>query len=662
MQTINVRLPDGTIEPRNFPDEMSKEEIGSILKMKYGVKKEEPKMGWEGVGEDIKSSISGLPSALGHFLSSLPEQAAQSAKQIVTNPLRATENVGAGLLEGLKGAVNIPSNIAEYLKSKQIGETGLGRSARDLLEQQYRIGDTGLQQKILGEPQEGDVLLQGLGSYAPYAGIGGVAKGLPGVLKRAGGAATYAVGQNQDPLQTALMAMAGEGIARTPELVSRGVGKSLSPLSRLSANELSEAQRVSSGTETNLGRVLENPYLSKTFENVVSEAPFSGGYESMQRTADVLKDRGENFLKEFKGTQEVSDVGGKLQKALVAAEKETRATKNELFGKLNAESDKLGVKTNRENFRTIARQKLDEIAADPDLAAHTDPAVKKLLNDTASGKKSAEYSLKNTDLLRGKLGEKASDAFTSGNSELGSIYGELKKAVDEDINTAIDRSGNKNLTKLRDDAMDFYRKEWVPFEEPEIVKFTRKGGDPDTLVSSFMKNTRLGERGRLLEKLTEKLKPEERDSLSYAYFSNALTKEGVNPLQFRNLFENLGEKRSRALLGDKMTKELQDYSKIVSMNVKPLTLMFNPETGAKLSQIPGWSTLGGLVGSGHLKSALGLVGGGNIARRALTNESVRNALIQKLIESRTRQTGKTNLSPFVQSLSASINKNEQVDK
>jgi hypothetical protein len=44
-----------------------------------------------------------------------------------------------------------------------------------------------------------------------------------------------------------------------------------------------------------------------------------------------------------------------------------------------------------------------------------------------------------------------------------------------------------------------------------------------------------------------------------------------------------------------------DYTKLIEKNIKPLTLEFNPETGAKLSQIPGWSAIASALATGNIK-------------------------------------------------------------
>src|SRR5882672_659017 len=179
-------------------DDMSDQQVADKLyqhysdmpRDKFDEKLGLPLKGLKGFAQDIKSGISNVPAALVSALSNLPGQAYKSGKQVLTHPVRAAENVGAGALEGLKGAVNIPSNIATYLGSKDIGRG----SIEDFIKQ-LNIGDTGLQKQVLGAPQSGDELLQGIGSFAPFGVVGAVGKGIAGLARRAAANAAYAAGQ-----------------------------------------------------------------------------------------------------------------------------------------------------------------------------------------------------------------------------------------------------------------------------------------------------------------------------------------------------------------------------------------------------------------------------------------------------------------------------------
>ena len=657
MATINVRLQDGTMQPMSYPDDWSDDQVkAAIYKNFPPAQEEQPKQGWHAVAEDIGSGIRDVPAALGHFLAALPGQAYSSGKQVVTDPLRAILNIGGGVRKGLEGAINTPSNIAQYLSSR-----GIGQGAIEDLVSKMRIPESDLEQRLLGAPQEGDVLLQGLGSFAPYARIGGAARGLSGLAKRAAAAGAYGAGQDQNPITAALMGMAGEGLTRGAQRALRP--GNLLPSTQLTPEQLADALRVAQGTETSLGNVIENPGLKKHFENKIAPIPLSGANDAMQRTANVINQRGEDILSQLKGNMDTSDIGLTLRDALKSAERETRQQKNELFKKLNDAAEDAGINTDRSNMRQVAKEELGKINEDPDLATLTDSATKKLLQDLASQKDTNEFSLKNTDFLRGKLGKKAHDAYMAGNSELGDILGSLRDAAVNDIDSSITKTNNPHLNELRDNAMDFYRKEWVPFEDKDIIKFTRKNEDPDLLIQAFIKNSRLSDRSRLLEKLAGKLNPEEKNLMAHSYLSNQSMKEGnFSPLALRDAFKRLGDRQKEALFGkdSEILNKLRDFSELAGMNTEPLTVMFNPKTGARQAgaALPWGSSALGVLASLYSHSlpvgaaiAMAPILYGKPAAKLLTSPGIRERIINRLIKAKqAEQQVPKNLAPYINAL------------
>lgn len=658
-----VKLPNGKIG--NFPDDMSNEEIEAVLQKQFPPQEETSN---KDIFSDVIGSIAQAPVNILKGVASLPSEISESAGQISEEPVRAIGNVGAGLLEGLKGGANIPSNIASYLKSRNIGRGNIEDFIAAL-----HIPDTGLEKKIFGENQPGDELLRSIGSFAPYARLGGLAQGLKGAAKRATASGAYAAGQEQDPLTAALMGLAVEGTTRGAQRALRP-GKLL-PSSPLTSEELKEALDITKGTETGLGNVIENPFLQRQFENVFPNLPLSGANQAMGRTANTITSRGENLLDKLKGESDTSDIGTSLRNALKSSESETRKIKTEKFNALNEAAEKSGIRTNRSNIRDSATEALRKIEEDPDLALFTDNSTKNMLENLSSGKikgkkgekEKGDFSLKQTDLLRGELGDLAHDAYSSNNTKLSNIFGSLKKAAEKDINGAIDNADMPHLNELRNEAMNFYKKEYAPFEEPEVMKFTKKGGDPDLLISTFLKRSPTTDRGKLLEKLSTKLTDRDRKLVAYSYFSRALEDGKLNPLKFKTLYKNLGENQKKVLLGgDEGAKQFGDYSKLVQKNTEPLNLMFNPKTGQRNLSDYLLSILGGSTGALATGNILGgLVGGlapGIAARgltKALTKESIREKLINKMIQERERGSRiPTNIAPFIQQLTE-ISGNQQ---
>lgn len=640
----------------DIPKNKFYEKIGLSLRDENKVTKETK--GAKGILNDVYESIRNIPSDISSMAHELPGQIKESAVQLGSHPIRAFENVGAGLLEGLKGAVNIPANVASYLSEKNIG-----RGALEDFIKKLKIGETGLEEAVLGEEQPGDVLLRGLGSFAPYAKLGGITKGLGGAAKRAGVASAYATGQNENPLEAALLGALGEGATRGAQKVFNK--NTYLPNTPLSEEQLQNALNVTKGTKTDIGNVIENPFLKRQFENVLPEIPFSGANKKMQATASGIENKANELLNSLKGDYEGANLGQSIQEALKQSEKEVREIKNKKFNELNQAAENEGVSTSRNSLVNEAKNKLDEINSDKHLSLLSDKNTIKLLQDIINEKKDKNFSLKNTDILRGKLGDKAHDAYISGNTEMSNIFKSLRDAASKDINDAIDNSGRQNLKDLRDTAFNYYKKEYVPFEDSDIMKFTRKGADTDTLVSSFIKNSRTSDRANLLSKLTQKLPKEDRDLLAYAYFSRAIKDNELNPQSLKTLYKSLGTKQKEALLSKEMINKFSALSDLSQKNSEALNIMFNPKTGQRNSStllgagLPALGTGIGALATGSVPFTL--LGGAIptlLARpltNLLTNERAREAIVNSILKQKSKNPPR-NLAPFVQSIIESSNR------
>lgn len=680
-----VELPNG--QELEFPDNTSPDVMREAIakhfpeySQMYATRKKPT--GLNAVAQDIGNSVSGLPGAAYEFITELPGMAWESAKQVGTNPVRSVGNLGAGFLEGLKGLANIPSNIAGYLESRDIGRGPVEEFIKG-----GHIGDTGLEQKVFGEEQPGDALLRGLTSFISGGGAVGMAqKGLKGLGTRLAGTSAYATGQNQDPLQASLLGFLGEGATKGAQKISRS--SPFTPSSPLSNTELREALELTKGTQTGLGDVLENPFLKRTLENRLTDIPFSGAPQAMQRTAQEITNRGQQIMEKLGASADSANVGQSLQDALIRADQEVRSTKSKKFGMLNKEAEKEGVTTDRANLRRVARDMQQDIYADKDLAHVTDPKLKSQLDNLAEGKtieeirakhagervqQADEFSLKKTDFLRSELGDRAAEAFDKGNTGLGLFYKRLREAAEKDINQSIEKSGSPKLKGLRDEAFDYYQNHFLEFEDPNIRKFTFGKGDSDLLVSHFLRKSTQNDRSNLLEKLTSKLTPEQRDLVAHRYFSEAMQEGELNPMKFKTLYKKLGTRQKETLFTPEQLKELSNYTKLVQKNTEPLSIMFNPKTGARNTGALPWLTsasgLGAALMTGEPLTGLAVAGAPIVAGRPLTkyltDEARRTKVVENIIKSRQKQImPQQNFGPYInaliQSQRQSGNKNQEL--
>ncbi|HTF30812.1 MAG TPA: hypothetical protein VK625_18285 [Flavitalea sp.] len=650
----------------SFPDGMSQDEMRNAIYKnfpeytpKYNEqqnKENTDNTGFKGILSDIGESLTNAPGAAFDALKELPEEAYESGKQILTHPVRALENVGAGLGEAAKGAFNLPLNLASYLGKKEIPYfKQIAPIAENL-----KIGDTGLQEAVIGKEKKGDKLLQALSSFSPYAKLGGIGKGASAVGRRAALAGAYGAGQNQDPLTAALVGLAGEGLTKGMQDLGK-IKKVIRPSSPLSAQQLEDALISTRGTETGLGRVIDNPSLNRVYENILPNVIGSGAETTMQRTADSLINKGDTLLKDLAGGNVSTNYGVELQQALKEAANVAAKNKRERFEKVNKIAESNNVTTNRGNLRERASSLLDRIESDPDLASFRSPADINLLENISKPPKDKDtFSLKDSDYLRAEIGERRYDAFINGDTPKANLYRELQEAVEKDIDNAIESSSNPKLKEARKNAMEYYKSEYAPFESDEIVKFTRKGGDPDLMLSHFIRGGK-NDRATLLKKLSERLaiKPgQDKHLLASAYLSRAIDETGtVNPLKLRDLYKKLGKNQRKALFTDSKTHQsVKQFSDLVGKNAEAFKLMLNPKTGARNTEllskigqmVTGWAA-GGIPGVIASTAASGI--GGRLATHLLTSPKIREKLVKKMIEQKNKPpTQSKNIAPLIQAL------------
>jgi hypothetical protein len=119
------------------------------------------------VPADFISNLMGLGVAVGNKARQIPGEIGESAMQFYEHPLtappRAARSVLSGLLEGGKQLWNLPLELNTYLASKNVP---VFKQTSPIAEK-LKIGDTGLQQAVMGDAQPGDQLWQDIGSIAP---------------------------------------------------------------------------------------------------------------------------------------------------------------------------------------------------------------------------------------------------------------------------------------------------------------------------------------------------------------------------------------------------------------------------------------------------------------------------------------------------------------
>lgn len=632
----------------HVPKDVFYERIGYVPQQPEG----ERSTGLAGVGSDVLSGIEALPSAFYEMLKALPSEASGAANQLYKNPKRFAQNVGAGLGQMGQGILNTPGNVRDYLADKELisDETPSLRLPEKLgalrFPREFNYGEA------LGREGEepGDALISGLVESLPYmmggelglAGKSGTRK----LAQRSAAQGALGVSENENPITTALMTPAFEGLMGIPKAI--GKIEDLAPTKmyrgELSPEELQKNLEATTGTETSLGEVIGSPRLQRFLANILTKVPFSGANEALQRGAKQATTQSENALKGMLGDVKPEQVTPRLQQSLQDASKKVTQEKIQKYNKANELADKEGVVIGRNNIAKAAQEILDEINQSPELKRSMSSQFLSDIQD-ATNLENAN-NLKRSDIFRGKIEEKAKEAYMNQNDFEGTRYSQLKNALDEDINSEVNAKGSPELKKLHGEARKYYEDYYAPFQDKDIVRFTRKGGDPDLLVNHFLKITNVADRPRLLKKFLEKISPDNRKLVQYAYYSRALKEGAIDPLKMKALHKNLGEEQKQVLFNDKKAEKAMDnVARLVGKNAKGLKSMLNLETGQQaldvgvpLGLYGSGAALGGTLG-GFPGMALGGLAGfalpGLISKpivKRLTEPAYREKFVNKMLE------------------------------
>lgn len=560
-----------------------------------------------------------------------PEQYAIKDEENRSFLSKLPANILTGLAEMGHGLINAPHNIAN-LVSPEI-------ASHIPKQQEYDYAS------MLGLPQNptmADKIVRGVAQYAPTALIpAGEASLIPRVGAQAIKQGAFGATQNENPIKGAEEgAIAGAG----GELLSSGIEGLLNALrpsrmlrGNLTKEELQKNLESTEGTNTSLGRALESPTLNRVYENILPHVIGSGAEDVMQKTAGQIGEKGTTLLEKIRGDINPGDTGVQLQSAMKQAASAAREEKNKGFEKLNKFADESGLKVGRENLQNTASNVIKDIELSPELKAEFG---KDLFNDLERYAANPEgNTLKLTNIFRGKLGDKANELYQAGKMHEYGIVNSLKEALSKDIDESFERSENPALKSAYEKNQQDYIEKFAPFEDKDIVKFTRQGGDPDLILPHFLRGGK-NDRATILSKLTnlpQQDKTSMSNMLSYAHLSKAIDENGkVDPMKLSTLYRNLGEKQKEALIPSESTRsELDKFTNLVGKNKESFDLMRNPKTGArntdliiKLAQIATGTTLG-------LPGLAALAGGGlagKVVTKALTSEKTRTNLIKKMIE------------------------------
>lgn len=633
---------------------------------KYALPKKSPA---KQIGGDIWEGLKNIYPAIGETIKNIPEQLGELGQFVKRrqdyriNPAPAiAANLFAGLAKGGEGALNIPSNIANYLASRDAISPEAAQTVPRKKEYDYA--------SLLGiEKEPGSEFLQGVGSALPYIAVGeaGALSTIPRMGARSLGQGLFATSQNQNPITAAGMIPGIEiplrvGGAITKPLVPNAITPSgyvaKNYRGPLTLEEIRENQRAAGDTQTPLGDVLSSPRLKQRFENQLIPATGSIGDEMLGAIERQVAQRGEQAVRGLGGANP-ADANQFIAEMLKAEKKKSKGIKNELYNKVAelAKAENLEIRT--PSFSQLAREQVEAIA-DSDLlkknpkfraAYHKMIGFKDTSKDVVSpilnkqGKPMVsrtlfpEYSdvkIVATELSR--EGERLSKSLAPADQRIGAIYKRLAEAARNDIKEGIKNQGSPAIQEAFAKAEDFYKRDYMRFRDAEVHDILGKGKSTQKIIRDIVKPSALNDQFELIKKVQDILPQSEQNALMKGFLESARSKKGrLRPQALNKKINALGNRQFQSLVGRQMNRqELLDFQNLAHMNSEALNRMVNPKTGARSSEkrhlLPKIVTVSTLGASKIIEPAIA-----NAMIKALTSPKFRNKVIDKIEKAEKRK-------------------------
>lgn len=508
-------------------------------------------------------------------------------------------------------------------------------------------------------------------AIAPSAAMGGIYSGL-----------NYVPEGESRTGNTAMGLLAGGLLGPAVGAASRGsdVWKQLHPFNvaarntSISTEDLLKNAEAARGTNTPLGRIINSQFLNSLQENILTKLPFSGAAKNENLVGEQLESLGERLYSDLsKGRSELGKTADEaVLNELRGAYRGVSDEKKRLYGLLNEEAGNLGLRESGANVSRISKEILDEASSSPRLSSQLPGDVRRELEVFSSP---SSATLREADLFRGHLGEKAKKYGREGEDYLKGIYSALRSGTESDIEEAINASGSTKLKGLRDDAVKYYRENVAPFKQREFSKYLNDPNvNPDKLIRKFFKPGPLDEAemaSRLLNNLQRSPSfPAATAAIREGYYAPALNSEGrVSPSSLATMFRKTGPNTQQQLLrgaenSPELMNRMANYERLVGLNPRALMAGYNPKTGYALADIiPYASTVGGSAVGHSMGGPLGALLGGVVGSGAwgprqisnfLTSPEFREDMVKRILESRKPQSGRDDL--MAQALSSYFSK------
>lgn len=316
------------------------------------------------------------------------------------------------------------------------------------------------------------------------------------------------------------------------------------------------------------------------------------------------------------------DAGKILQASLEVNAWRQSAIATRLYNRVDDEVVKAGnnivlpTKTN-----TALTDAIDKQAA----SLAPDDVLMRELTDIAARVDNSDISksFANMRLLRSQLGDLA-DKYGSpvnGNKAAAKVFGDIRKAVDDDIANFAASSGNSAIQRTYKQADKFY-KGMMDGKDNAIIK-SASSNTPDEIYGKFVRAGKGDGAENFYRSLDAKGQATLRTQMAEEAMGKAWNEvtESFSPAKFAREFERLAEPHERIFKGEDK-KQMDGFVKLMRHVERAGRFKENPPTGVRLTDV---AIIGGAVTS--LPLTLKVAGAAAITKTLFTTKAGKNLLL-----------------------------------
>jgi len=482
----------------------------------------------------------------------------------------------------------------------------------------------------------GGKLIQGGIAYAPYALGGEFAAGgkaaalLPRLMGAAGASSTYAAAQPGATVKSVAEAaplgpvqeLMGMGASKLVRGAAAPVNTAMRYLSKEAGMLPSQVSQVlgqlPAAFKTNLGDLIKHQGLAKFFTSKLGAVPLSGVREVLQEGRDAITGLGNNIVSHLQSNVSPSEVDSNIQSLVRTKGAENIKNSNAEYNALWPQAQKSGVQV----IPTATQKVAQDLSADEKqkLISITSPKVLKqikalsdvdLLGTPAEPSQTAMFQGRSVPIVGtakegtppkvadfktahkalSDLGQTRADLYSAGNIADARLIKPLHDALRMDLETAVNKTGDKDLISKYETAGANYAKNVVPFQDKSLAPLLA----PDHKDISNIAGV-LSKQSNSMSLLRKQLPQKAKNLIGFAHISKAMREKGLGPEAtpegLLGKYNILGSAKQQRVMPAPIRAKFKTLATMMNAHDAASKELNKPETGALNQAVAAKSAMG----------------------------------------------------------------------